>query len=391
MLQLDDENDLMKTALEDLVKKSPKQFPNSLNNNSKFSILKTWIISKTSKKLGIDEARRTIVERVFWILKALTDFPKCANPNCKKLLNDPKSFRSFNLGYKRFCSCKCANSDKETREKTKASRKARNGGDYFSEASLEKKRKTFILKYGVDNNMKSEVGLKAYQDSLEKKYGVKNQWQREDIKQKMREKRKEKHGSATWNNPEKMVKTKLERHGTLDFSNKARETWMKNFGIDHPMKVQQIAEKSFENRTRKNSMYMLDGIRFDSLPEMCFYIYYRDHGIPLDCHPKSKILKYFDKFGKQHSYHPDFYLPHLGYIIELKGNNHFKDKDPTKPMISFKGREFDYIEEAKMKCMKNNGVVLVASNDYQFYLDYAKKTYGMLKLKEFRSLKKTQK
>lgn len=204
----------------------------------------------------------------------------------------------------------------------------------------------------------------------------------------MRKRRREEHGSETWNNPEKMLKTKLERHGTLDFSAKARDTWKKNFGVDHPMKVKEIAEKSFENRARRNSLYKIDGLRFDSLPEMCFYIYYRDHGIPLDCHPKFKILRYFDKFGKQHSYHPDFYLPHLGYVIELKGDNHFKDKDPTKTMISFKGRAFDYIEEAKMKCMKDNGVIIVSSAGYQFYLDYAKKTYGLAKLKNFRSLKK---
>lgn len=372
-----------RSQLDQILAKSPKQFSNIINHSSELAKLKNWIIQSTPKL----DSSRSLTERIYWIINGIQDFPRCQNKKCNQHLTDLKSFRGLNLGYKKFCCKKCSNSDPLVRSKNKASRYEKNGGKYFSEASIEKARQAFIQHYGVDNNMKSKEGIREYQDALERKYGVgiRNQWQRSEIIFKAKQTRLDRYGSETWNNPEKTKATKKKNHGSENYYNldKAIQTFLRNYGVEFPMQNPEIARKSQQNR-KARSMYELDGFKFDSYPEMCFYIYYRDHGIPIDCHPKDKTIQYFDKNGYVHTYYPDFYLPHLGYLVEIKGNNHFRDKDPTKEMISLKGPEYDHVEQSKQACMKEYGVMLVTSDDYSFYVRYAQRTYGHQCLSTFR-------
>lgn len=384
----EDEDIQMRDLLLRTMQKSPKQFSNIINHNDELVRLRQWIVKRTSKL----DASRTLTERIYWIVNGIKEFPRCQNPKCGRLLDNQKSFRGITLGYKRFCSKKCSNSDPQQRALGKATRLEKNGGKYFSEESLEKTRQSFIKHYGVDNNMKSPEGLKEYQDAIERRYGegIRNQWQRPEVIAGARAYRKAVHGSETWNNPQKTKATKKAKYGSENYYNrkKAAETSLRNHGVDHPMKDPEIAAKSFRNRHKTSIAYEVDGIGFDSLPEVCFYLYYRDHGIPLECHPADKVIKYQDQRGAWHVYHPDFYLPHLGYLVELKGNNHFRDKDPTKEMISLKGPEYDHVEQAKQRCMKEHGVILLASADYDFYLRYAKSIYGRSGLLAFKKSKK---
>ena len=378
----------LRRLLVQVVHLSPKQFSNRINHDPGLEELKLWIIKSTPKL----DTSHSLSERVYWILNGIKDFPRCQNPNCWKPLANPKAFRGEKRGgYSRFCCKKCSNSDPTARAKGKATRYEKNGGKYFSEESNEQRRQSFIDHYGVDNNMKSPEGLKEYQDALERRYGkgIRNQWQRPEVIAGARQYRLEKHGSETWNNPKAAKATKKLKYGDENYYNqeKAIQTSLKNYGVEHPMFNPEVARRAQENRKVK-ATYSLDGLRFDSYPEMCFYIYYRDHGIPLDCHPKNRTIQYLDKNNHTHTYYPDFYLPHLGYLVELKGNNHFKDKDPTKEMISLKGPEHDHVEQAKQRCMKEHGVILITSDDYAFYLKYAEKTYSRPILMSFRTNKK---
>lgn len=379
----------LRRLLDQVVHLSPKQFSNRINHDPGLEELKLWIIKSTPKL----DNNHSLAERIYWILNGIKDFPRCQNSNCGKPLANPKAFRGQKRGgYSRFCCKKCSNSDPTARAKGKATRYEKNGGKYFSEESNQQRRQSFIDHYGVDNNMKSPEGLKEYQDALERRYGkgIKNQWQRLEVIAGARQFKLGKHGSETWNNPKAAKATKKLKYGDENFTNrpKARETLLRTRGVEHQMKDPEIAAKSFNKSRLGNSVYQLDGLRFDSYPEMCFYIYYRDHGIPLDCHPEDKCLRYQDNKGTWHTYHPDFYLPYLGYLVELKGNNHFKDKDPTKEMISLKGPEYDHVEQAKQRCMKEHGVILITSDDYAFYVKYAEKTYSRPVLMSFRTNKK---
>lgn len=359
--------------LKKIILESPKQFSNILNHNKKFNDLKEWIIDKTKK---LDQTR-SLTERIFWILNGLEDFPKCKNTKCNMPLTNKKSFRGLILGYKCYCSKHCANSDQIQIAKSKETRLMKNGGKYFSDESINKAKLTFIEHYGVDNNMKSEKGLKEFQNSFETKYGVKNPWQVNQIKEKIRITKEEKYGSPTWNNPNTAKQTKFKKYGDGNYMNriKFKQTCLKNYGVDHPMKDPNIAKRSFLNSKRKPK-YLIDNYKFDSFPELCFYIWCRDNQINVICHPLDKRIRYQDEKMEWHTYYPDFYLVNEQQLVEIKGDNHFEDKDPTKSMISFKGKEFDHVERSKQKCMKENNVLLVTSSKYQKYLKYAILKYG---------------
>ena len=70
--------------------------------------------------------------------------------------------------------------------KAKQTRLTKNNGQFESEETKAKRRATFAKNYGADHNMKSEKGLKEYEDAIEKKYGkgIRNISQAEPIKQK---------------------------------------------------------------------------------------------------------------------------------------------------------------------------------------------------------------
>ena len=109
-----------------------------------------------------------------------------------------------------------------------------------------------------------------------------------------------------------------------------RARFLKKYGVDHPAKLPWVHQKIM--RSRKNRCYFIDGNWFDSLPEFCFYVVCRDFGIEVQCHPHEKTLAYFDASGKIHHYYPDFYLPKLDRIVEIKGSHFFEGKDETKSL-----------------------------------------------------------
>ena len=69
--------------------------------------------------------------------------------------------------------------------------------------------------------MKSEEGLKEYQDAMEKKYGkgIITNFQLESFKEKSKQTKLEKYGDENFSNPEKCKKTKLERYGDSNYNN----------------------------------------------------------------------------------------------------------------------------------------------------------------------------
>lgn len=131
----------------------------------------------------LDCAGRKFSQRVHWILSGFKNWDDarlhCAN--CGKTLDDPKFFRSPTIGYNRYCCKACSNKHELTRAKSRSTRLASNGGSYFSKASIEKRRKTCLKKYGADSNMKSIAGLNKYKRSLMERYGVDNQFKRQAV------------------------------------------------------------------------------------------------------------------------------------------------------------------------------------------------------------------
>lgn len=87
-----------------------------------------------------------------------------------------------------------------------------------------------------------------------------------------------------------------------------------------------------------------------TIPELAFALYCSDHGIEYIYEDPASVMEYADSNGKLHSYFPDFHIIGVGgrrldFLVEIKGDNHFKNRDPaTGIMISFKGPAYDHVE-----------------------------------------------
>lgn len=80
--------------------------------------------------------------------------------------------------------------------------------------------------------------------------------------------------------------------------------------------------------------------------------------------------------NKERHYIPDFRVG--DQFIELKGDQFFKDKDPSKSMVNPYDRthKTDYIYEAKHQCMISNNVKIITKKDMRSVLQYVYQKYG---------------
>jgi len=81
---------------------------------------------------------------------------------------------------------------------------------------------------------RSEVRNKKRMDTLVKnnksKHGVEYNFQRKDVIDSIKNTKEIKYGTSGYNNPEKRIKSVLEKYGTLDFSEKSKKTKIKKYG-----------------------------------------------------------------------------------------------------------------------------------------------------------------
>lgn len=309
-----------------------------------------------------------------WLLNGLNDFPACAV--CGKPIHDPKRFKGLFAGYSDFCSIACAK--KHGAVLTAELRRRKNAGKYFSAKSIEKRKRTFIAHYGVEHNMKSETGKDELRKGVERKYGagLSNVFQAKVVKERAKATKFAKYGDENYSNHEKAVKTfknrptKEKEMQRMSFASKSLE----HFGVDHPMKDPSVVRKSQANR--KHCRYALDENHFDSLPELCFYVCCRDFKIPVECHPVDRAIEYFDNAGNRRFYYPDFYLPDLNRLVEIKGDHFFEGKDPRNGLASRFSADPLGKAKAKSEAMSKYGILVLSSARYLKYQRHVKRKYG---------------
>lgn len=220
----------------------------------------------------------------------------------------PVPFISINKGYRIHCCHECSQKDPEvrkrkkentkkaliekygvvnagqvpgSREKAKATKKARYGSENYN--NPEKQKKTLLERYGVDNPAKSEeiqerkkkTNLKRYgnvfpanskhgrelakQTSLER-YGTEWPQQSPEIKAKSIQTSIKKYGGVLMGSPKlrsKIKKTMLERYGvesnlSLPETQEARvRYWQRTLGVSSPLADPKIREKALQGMERK--------------------------------------------------------------------------------------------------------------------------------------------
>jgi len=225
-----------------------------------------------------------------WIKKDNEDICKiCGNKNI---------FISFGKGYKNGC-CR----------------------EHIVKLNHTKINESIKAKYGVSSTLCLEENRIG---GMLKKYRVKNAGELDFVKKKIRT-------------------TNLERYGVEnpyqyeEFKQKIKNTNLKKYGVEYPTQSPEIREKIKDSFRRSyNCEYALQNPDFfEKYESNCRYarkfkntnIYYRS-SFELDF-----LLKYYDKLlienaksikyelkGKSKIYYPDFYLPELDLVIEIKSS-----------------------------------------------------------------------
>jgi hypothetical protein len=121
-------------------------------------------------------------------------------------------------------------------------------------AALEKRKKTFIEKYGVDNPAKSEVVKEKTKRTNIERYGVPCSAQSDRVKEKAKQTNLERYGVEyafqAKEVQDKIKETNLERYGTENpfasdiIKERIKETNLERLGVEYPMQSEEVREKS---------------------------------------------------------------------------------------------------------------------------------------------------
>ena len=118
-------------------------------------------------------------------------------------------------------------------------------------------------------------------------------------------------------------------------------------------------------RGEVNARYEYDSHKFMSLPELCFYIYLKEHSIRFT-YQQDKLSYIVD--NKQHYYIPDFKV--FNTFVELKGPHLMKNGHLWCPFSKT-------YSIAKEMCMQQHNVKLFTETQYKKYIDYVKIVHGI--------------
>lgn len=225
-----------------------------------------------------------------------------------------------------------------------------NGGRYYRdtccrvECQNESKRRKCLEKYGVNNPSQLKWVQEKKEKTCLKNYGAKIPFQTEKVKKINRDIR--------------ALKGK-------EMIDKTHRTMLKRYGVSNPSQVREF-------QVKKSQRYYYRGIKFDSKPELAYYIWLKDHNIDFTYHTEK--LEYVDGLGKIHYYYPDFRVG--GELVEIKSPMFFNDEGkPLDPYTKLSWQD-------KYNCMLYNNVIIVT--DYSQYLQYITDTYGAHYLEQFR-------
>ena len=248
---------------------------------------------------------------------------------------------------------------------------------------LRKSQNTLFEHYGVSCNAYSENWRSKFKETSIRKYGTEFPQQSDEIKQKMKDTCLSKYGV------EYVTKTEI-------MKTKTKETCLRKYGFESCMRNPRIKEKAKEAclqkygvesifqshgcRQHSHSKYEYKDKKFDSAPELAYYIWLLDNNVKFEYQPNIKFEYIVD--DKKHYYFPDFKVEND--LIEIKGD-YFFDGDI---LIDPYNRNNDNIARAKQKIMLENKVIILKEKDYKKYLDYIDNKYGKNFLSSLRCKKK---
>jgi hypothetical protein len=202
--------------------------------------------------------------------------------------------------------------------------------------------------------------IKKSREKILEKYGVTNVYKLDFVKDKRNKTMKEKYGAEQTSNSEilkeRRKQTFIKKYGvtsyvlTKEFNEKRKKSCIKKFGTENNSQNQENFEMGQKTRLTLHQFKNTD-IWYQGSYELDFLEKYYEKYTNIQRAPS---IKYFFN-GKLHYYHPDFYIPSLNLIIEIKSSYLLK-------------RDKEKIEE-KEKSTISNGfkyIIIIDKNYKEF-------------------------
>lgn len=204
------------------------------------------------------------------------------------------------------------------------------------------------IKYGTDYPMQNkEFYNNVYVESLKKNYGVINNFQRKEVKEKIKEYWEE--------NPDRLAKVKL----------KQKETSLKRYGVDNPSKHPDIIQKIKQTHLEKygvENIMQIPEIKEQSLRKRAITVYLEGSKVSTQQIYINKLLNWelnypVDKLNL------DIANPKENIYIEYHGSGHWLSVE----MGDISEKEFNEKERKRQYFLKNRGwklIRIISKKDY---------------------------
>jgi hypothetical protein len=257
---------------------------------------------------------------------------------CKNCGNETEFYNKLSKGYKLCCSKKCSSKiicssrkenwikiygvdhpfkNSEIYDKVKKTKLQRyNNENYINEKKIKK---TNLEKYGVEFCSQRKEIAEKIQKTTKKTYENKNIIEKR--KETMRIRYGKEHSMQLNECKEKRKKTCKERYGIENYNNheQAKQTCINKFGVSNPMHNIQSFER-MQKSQRIKKIFRDTNIWYQGSYELDFLENFYNSFPDIQRAPSIKY--FFD--NKNKVYYPDFYIPSLNLIIEIKSLYYYK-------------------------------------------------------------------
>ena len=309
---------------------------------SKFPELFAEIVSRTT---FLVEPNIQFTARLHCLEHDLTKQPTC------KMCGNPVEWYGKTNAFRIYCSRDCQYSDEDFWNKCQNTCEDRLGvrNAFQSDTIKERIRERNRINLGVDYPMQSPIVRAKSKVSCIDNLGVENPSQSEDVKLR-KEKTTFSHFGVNHPFQSEEVRARI------------KATCITNWGVDNFSK-----SPLFSAYHRKRIFH--DNIWFDSSWEVKVYDFLKENQIQFEYSPSISLP--YEHCGKTFYYHPDFKVGEKLY--EVKGEHFFKvDESGTEVMFNpyrkpeWTDERYAYEcakYEAKHQCMLRNGVVILREMD----------------------------
>lgn len=194
---------------------------------------------------------------------------------------------------------------------------------HCDECGKIKRKQTNLLRYNVENVSQNEEIREKQKRRMEEIYGVTYSFQSAELRAKSRETSMITYGV---DHPMKTEEVKA----------KLRNTFQENYGVDHPMhdvdifkKQQEACYQFHEYVLPSGEIIHYQGYEYFCLDELLEKENIKEYDIVTPHFKNDKLPKIWywdDETEKHRRYYPDFYIPSLNKIIEVKSMYTYSDK-----------------------------------------------------------------